>query len=108
MTWALDEPPDVDLENERREEVIQWIYRTYSRERAAFCATVTRYEAKRAIRALGKALGLPEDMIKSLSSGMSSWSKRLSGCRYPEQVENTKCVAIFHPNVHALEEHWRT
>jgi error-prone DNA polymerase len=75
-----DEPPDIDVdfEHERREEVIQWIYKTYSREKAALCATVTRYRAKGAIRDVGKALGLPEDLIKALSSGMWSWSEEVS------------------------------
>ncbi|MCF1495100.1 DNA polymerase III subunit alpha [Agrobacterium vitis] len=73
------EPPDIDVdfEHERREEVIQWIYRTYTREKAALCATVTRYRARGAIRDAGKALGLPEDVIKALSSGMWSWSEEV-------------------------------
>jgi error-prone DNA polymerase len=72
-----DEPPDIDVdfEHERREEVIQWIYRTYGRDKAALCATVTRYRAKGAIRDVGKALGLPEDLIKALSSGVWAWSE---------------------------------
>ncbi|TCR63906.1 error-prone DNA polymerase [Rhizobium sp. BK376] len=74
-----DEPPDIDVdfEHERREEVIQWIYRTYGHDKAALCSTVTRYRAKGAIRDVGKALGLPEDVIKALSSGMWSWSEEL-------------------------------
>ncbi len=72
-----DEPPDIDVdfEHERREEVIQWIYRTYGHDKAALCATVTRYRAKGAIRDVGKALGLPEDLIKALSSGVWAWSE---------------------------------
>jgi len=64
------EPPDIDVdfEHERREKVIQWIYETYGRDRAALCAVVTRYRAKGALRDVGKALGLPEDLIKMLSS----------------------------------------
>ncbi|TCL66457.1 error-prone DNA polymerase [Rhizobium sp. BK251] len=74
-----DEPPDIDVdfEHERREEVIQWIYKTYGHDKAALCSTVTRYRAKGAIRDVGKALGLPEDVIKALSSGMWSWSEEL-------------------------------
>ncbi|RDJ10124.1 error-prone DNA polymerase [Rhizobium phaseoli] len=74
-----DEPPDIDVdfEHERREQVIQWIYKTYGKEKAALCSTVTRYRAKGAIRDVGKALGLPEDVIKALSSGMWSWSEEL-------------------------------
>ncbi|GES53572.1 error-prone DNA polymerase 3 [Rhizobium sp. NBRC 114257] len=79
VSQERDEPPDIDVdfEHERREEVIQWIYRTYGHDKAALCATVTRYRAKGAIRDVGKALGLPEDMIKALSAGMWSWSEEL-------------------------------
>ncbi|WP_081159793.1 error-prone DNA polymerase [Ensifer aridi] len=77
VSQERDEPPDIDVdfEHERREEVIQWIYRTYGRDKAALCSTVTRYRAKGAIRDVGKALGLPEDLIKALSSGVWSWSE---------------------------------
>ena len=70
------EPPDIDVdfEHERREEVIQWVYDTYGRTRAALCSTVIRYRAKGALRDVGKALGLPEDMIKLLSSQVWGWS----------------------------------
>ncbi len=77
VSQERDEPPDIDVdfEHERREEVIQWIYRTYGHDKAALCSTVTRYRAKGAIRDVGKALGLPEDLIKALSSGIWSWSE---------------------------------
>ncbi len=80
VSQERDEPPDIDVdfEHERREEVIQWIYKTYGKVKAALCATVTRYRAKGAIRDVGKALGLPEDLIKALSSGMWSWSEEVS------------------------------
>jgi error-prone DNA polymerase len=71
------EPPDIDVdfEHERREEVIQWVYETYGRERAALCSTVIRYRAKGALRDVGKALGLPEDLIKTLSSQVWGWGE---------------------------------
>ena len=71
------EPPDIDVdfEHERREEVIQWIYRTYGRDRAALTATVIRYRTKGALRDVGKALGLPEDVIRALSSQIWAWSE---------------------------------
>ena len=83
VSQERDEPPDIDVdfEHERREEVIQWIYRTYTHQKAALCATVTRYRAKGAIRDVGKALGLPEDMIKALTAGMWSWSAELAADR---------------------------
>ncbi len=70
VSEARDEPPDIDVdfEHERREEVIQWIYERYGRERAGLCATVIHYRGKRAIREVGRAMGLSEDTISALSS----------------------------------------
>jgi error-prone DNA polymerase len=63
------EPPDIDVdfEHERREEVIQYIYERYGRDRAAICATVVHYRSRRAIREVGKALGLTEDITAALA-----------------------------------------
>ncbi|MCJ8139875.1 error-prone DNA polymerase [Falsirhodobacter halotolerans] len=71
-----NEPPDIDVdfEHDRREEVIQWIYKTYTRDRSALTAVVTRYRAKGALRDVGKAMGLPEDLIGALSGLLSAWS----------------------------------
>ncbi|MBP0617564.1 error-prone DNA polymerase [Jiella sp. KSK16Y-1] len=71
------EPPDIDVdfEHERREIVIQWIYETYGRERAALCSTVIRYRTKGALRDVGKALGLPEDLISLISRQVWGWSE---------------------------------
>ena len=70
------EPPDIDVdfEHERREEVIQWIYKTYGTDRSALCATVIRYRSRAAMRDVGRALGMPEDVLKSLSSQVWGWS----------------------------------
>lgn len=70
------EPPDIDVdfEHERREEVIQWIYETYGRDRSALTAVVTRYRARGAVREVGKALGLSEDMTAGLSGAVWGWS----------------------------------
>ena len=70
------EPPDIDVdfEHERREEVIQWVYKTYGEDKAALCATVIRYRSRGAMRDVGRALGLPEDMLKALSSQVWGWS----------------------------------
>ncbi len=64
------EPPDIDVdfEHERREEVIQYIYRRYGRHRAAICATVIHYRPRSAIRDVGKALGLTEDVTGALAN----------------------------------------
>src|SRR3546814_4203890 len=70
------EPPDVDFYFEQavREIVMQWVFDTYGRDHAALCSTVIRYRTKGAIRDVGKALGLSEDLIKALSSQVWGWS----------------------------------
>ncbi|MEO0939458.1 MAG: error-prone DNA polymerase [Pseudomonadota bacterium] len=70
VSEARDEPPDIDVdfEHERREEVIQHIYNRYGRHRAGLCATVIHYRGKRAIREVGRAMGLTEDTISAMSS----------------------------------------
>jgi len=62
------EPPDIDIdfESDRREEVIQYVYRTYGRDRSAMTATVISYRTKGALRDVGKALGLSEDTIVAM------------------------------------------
>lgn len=64
-----DEPPDIDVdfEHERREEVIQHIYDKYGRHRAGLCATVIHYRPRMAIREVGKAMGLSEDVTSALA-----------------------------------------
>src|SRR5215468_8824794 len=68
VSQERDEPPDIDVdfEHERRELVMQWVFDTYGRDRAALCSTVIRYRARGAIRDVGKALGLTDDVIKTL------------------------------------------
>ena len=67
-----NEPPDIDVdfEHERREEVIQYIYRKYGRERAALAATVITYRPKSAIRDVGKALGMSLDQVDRLAKSI--------------------------------------
>ncbi len=77
VSEARNEPPDIDVdfEHERREEVIQWIYERYGRHRAGLCATVIHYRGKRAVREVGKAMGLSEDVLSALSSQIwGHWS----------------------------------
>ncbi len=71
------EPPDIDVdfEHERREEVIQWVYEHYGRDHAALTATVIRYRSKGALRDVGKAMGLPEDLLHTLSGQLWAWSE---------------------------------
>ena len=70
-----NEPPDIDVdfEHERREEVIQYIYRKYGRERAALAATVITYRPRSAIRDVGKAIGLSLDQVDRLARSIYWW-----------------------------------
>jgi error-prone DNA polymerase len=70
------EPPDIDVdfEHERREEVIQYIYEKYGRERAGMTAVVSCYRARGAIREVGKALGLSVDTVTALAGQVWGWS----------------------------------
>lgn len=76
LSAARNEPPDIDVdfEHERREEVIQYIYRKYGRDRAAIVATVTQQHQRGAIRDVGKAMGLSVDTINKLSKSVWSYS----------------------------------
>jgi error-prone DNA polymerase len=69
LSEERSEPPDIDVdfEHERREEVIQHIYEKYGRHRAGLCATVIHYRPRMAIREVGKAMGLSEDVTSSLA-----------------------------------------
>ncbi len=82
------EPPDIDVdfEHERREEVIQWIYETYGRERAALCATVIRYRARSALREVGKALGLTEDVTSALAAQVSGFGAEGLDPKYAQEL----------------------
>jgi len=73
-----NEPPDIDVdfEHERREEVIQYIYGKYGRERAALAATVITYRPRSALRDVGKVLGLSDLQISRLSRSMQWWDGR--------------------------------
>ena len=75
------EPPDIDVdfEHERREEVIQYIYRKYGRHRAGLCATVIHYRPRMAIREVGKAMGLTEDVTAALAKTVwGGWGREIS------------------------------
>ena len=76
-----NEPPDIDVdfEHERREEVIQYIYQRYGRDRAAICATVIHYRSRRAIREVGKAMGLTPDVTAALAKTV--WGITATVCR---------------------------
>lgn len=77
LSRERNEPPDIDVdfEHERREEVIQYIYRRYGRERAALAATVITYRSKSALRDVGKALGLGLEQVEALVAALSGWRR---------------------------------
>ena len=77
ISTERDEPPDIDVdfEHERREEVIQWIYRRYGRLRAALTAVVTCYRPRSALRDVGKAMGLPPDAVDVLARSVWGWGR---------------------------------
>jgi error-prone DNA polymerase len=83
-----NEPPDIDVdfEHERREEVIQYLYAKYGRERAALAATVICYRPRSAVRDLGKALGFAPEQVERLANSLSWWDghrvlpERLAEC----------------------------
>ena len=77
VSAARNEPPDIDVdfEHERREEVIQYIYGKYGRERAGLAATVISYRARSAVREVAKAMGLSADMVSALASQVWGWSE---------------------------------
>ena len=86
-----DEPPDIDVdfEHERREEVIQYIYRKYGRDRAALAATVITYRPRSAIRDVGKALGFSLAQVDQLARNTAWWDK-------PEGFEQRISQQGFH------------
>ena len=72
------EPPDIDVdfEHERREEVIQYLYRRYGRDRAALTATLVTYRPRSAVRDVGKALGFEAELVDHLARSLSWWDSR--------------------------------
>lgn len=97
MSDARDEPPDIDVdfEHERREEVMQYIYNKYGRDRAGIVATVTQVHHKGAIRDVGKVMGLSVDTINRLSKSLweftEDWHK---GKNVSSQGFNAKDVHL--------------
>jgi error-prone DNA polymerase len=71
------EPPDIDVdfEHQRREEVMQYIFRKYGRQRAALAATVIRYRPRSALRDVGKALGIAADDVDRLAKSLAWWDQ---------------------------------
>jgi len=90
MSDARDEPPDIDVdfEHERREEVIQYIYERYGRDRAAIVATVTQVHWRGAIRDVAKAMGLSTDAVDRLASSIQEFRDELEEGRITSEGFN--------------------
>jgi error-prone DNA polymerase len=91
------EPPDIDVdfEHQRREEVIQYIFGKYGRERAALAATVITYRPRSALRDVGRALGMPPEDIDRLTQSLAWWDR-------PEQLDERLRALGFDPRELAL------
>lgn len=79
MSRERKEPPDIDVdfEHERREEVIQYVFRRYGRHRAALTAVASSYRAAGAMRELAKVFGLPPDQVNALAGCCGRWSEQV-------------------------------
>jgi error-prone DNA polymerase len=102
-----DEPPDIDVdfEHERREEVIQYIYRKYSRKRAALAATVITYRARSAVRDVGKALGLDPVFVDDLAKSLAWWDRTADlSARFADQgvTGHSQQAQLFHTLVQEI------
>jgi error-prone DNA polymerase len=93
------EPPDIDIdfEHERREEVIQYVYQKYGRDRAAMTASLITYRGRSAVRDVGKALGFSQDMLDQLAGKLDWWHRgTLSPSQLREAGVNPKDHTIHH------------
>ena len=97
-----DEPPDIDVdfEHERREEVMQYVYRRYGRNRAAIAATVIHYRSRSTLREVGKALGMTEDVTSRLSSTV--WGSYSS--KFEEDRVSQSGFTLDNPEIARLKE----
>src|SRR5690606_37561554 len=86
LSEERNEPPDIDVdfEHERREEVLQYVFAKYGRDRAALAATVISYRGRSAVRDIGRALGIPDDQIDGLAR---LFSRIPSGRTLPQWLE---------------------
>jgi error-prone DNA polymerase len=99
------EPPDIDVdfEHERREEVIQYIYKRYGRDRAAICSTVVHYRSRRAIREVGKVMGLTEDVTAALAKTVWGYGDGLPD-DHVRQAGLDPCNPAIRQAVHLADE----
>ncbi len=105
MSKERNEPPDIDVdfEHERREEVIQYIYRKYGRERAALAATVITYRPRSAIRDVGKALGMDLAQVDRLAKNMAWWDGHAIHAQRIHEVGMDSESPIIHRLRHLMQ-----
>ncbi len=97
LSKERSEPPDIDVdfEHERREEVMQYVFNRYGREKAAICATVIHYRPRMAIRQVGKALGLSDDVTALLAKTVwGHWGTELPETQVREAGLDPESPAI--------------
>jgi error-prone DNA polymerase len=114
-----NEPPDIDVdfEHDRREEVIQYIYRKYGRHRAALTATVIRYRPRSVLRDLGKAMGFSLSEVEQLAKAVSHWDRQIdpdklreagfdvSDTRDPQRARQVAAVLELAPQLLGFPRH---
>jgi len=85
LSRERDEPPDIDVdfEHQRREEVIQYIYRKYTRDRAALAASLITYRSRSALRDVGRALGIDPSVVEQVVKGQAWWD---GGTEFIERI----------------------
>ena len=113
MSRERAEPPDIDIdfEHERREEVIQYVYNKYGRERAGMCATVIHYRTRSALREVGRALGLTVDQVDRLSKShhwfddINSTDKRLREVGLDPGSRELKTAIAFARRIRGFPRH---
>ena len=102
LSAERNEPPDIDVdfEHERREEVIQYLYRKYGRDRAGIAATVITYRPRSAIRDVGKALGLSLDRVDALAKSIGRYGEEGTGEKLRERFRE----AAFDPDTRLAKQ----
>ncbi|NML46465.1 error-prone DNA polymerase [Ramlibacter sp. G-1-2-2] len=104
-----NEPPDIDVdfEHERREEVIQYIYGKYGRERAAIAAVVISYRTRSAIRDVGKALGVPEPLVDAFAKDHHWFDSELAVERLQDLARLEQCEITAHVATQWMDLTWQ-
>ena len=113
LSKERNEPPDIDVdfEHERREEVLQYIYDKYGRERAALAATVICYRPKSALKDVGRALGLEPERMNRLTASLAWWDRpevwpeRLAECGFDPQSPMTRQLMILSSELVGFPRH---